>query len=182
MKGVKEVIDLLNEVLAGELVAINQYFLHAKMCNNWGYRRLAANVRHESNRRDEARRQLADRILFLDGLPNFQRLDPLSHRADRARAAPVRRRPRVPGGQAAQRRDPALPRSGRQRHRGHPHPHPGLRRGARRLAGDADQARRAPRRAAYLASSSARAEANMCVAARRAGPAGAPVEALTGGP
>jgi bacterioferritin len=78
MKGVKEVIDLLNEVLAGELVAINQYFLHAKMCQNWGYLRIAAKVRRESIDEMKHAEVLADRILFLDALPNFQRLDRLS--------------------------------------------------------------------------------------------------------
>ena len=78
MKGAKEVIDLLNEVLAGELVAINQYFLHAKMCQNWGYLRIASRVRHESIDEMKHADQLADRILFLEGLPNFQRLDKLS--------------------------------------------------------------------------------------------------------
>ena len=78
MKGVKEVIDLLNEVLAGELVAINQYFLHAKMCKNWGYLRIAAKVRQESIDEMKHADQLADRILFLEGLPNFQRLDRLT--------------------------------------------------------------------------------------------------------
>jgi bacterioferritin len=78
MKGAKEVIDLLNEVLAGELVAINQYFLHAKMCKNWGYLRIAAKVRHESIDEMKHAEALADRILFLDGLPNFQRLDKLT--------------------------------------------------------------------------------------------------------
>jgi bacterioferritin len=78
MKGTKEVIELLNEVLAGELVAINQYFLHAKMCQNWGYRRIASKVRHESIDEMKHADQLADRILFLEGLPNFQRLDKLN--------------------------------------------------------------------------------------------------------
>ena len=78
MKGVKEVIDLLNEVLAGELVAINQYFLHAKMCKNWGYMALAETIRKESIDEMKHADQLADRILFLDGLPNFQRLDRLT--------------------------------------------------------------------------------------------------------
>jgi bacterioferritin len=78
MKGSREVIDLLNEVLAGELVAINQYFLHAKMCQNWGYRRIAAKVRSESIDEMKHAEQLADRILFLEGLPNFQRLDKLN--------------------------------------------------------------------------------------------------------
>jgi bacterioferritin len=78
MKGAKDVIDLLNEVLAGELVAINQYFLHAKMCKNWGYLRIAAKVRHESIDEMKHAEALADRILFLEGLPNFQRLDKLT--------------------------------------------------------------------------------------------------------
>jgi bacterioferritin len=78
MKGAKDVLDLLNEVLAGELVAINQYFLHAKMCKNWGYLRIAEHVRNESIDEMKHADQLADRILFLDGLPNFQRLDKLN--------------------------------------------------------------------------------------------------------
>lgn len=74
MRGDEQIIELLNEVLTAELTAINQYFLHAKMCDNWGYRRLAEHVRHESI--DEMRHadQLTDRILFLEGMPNFQRL------------------------------------------------------------------------------------------------------------
>lgn len=77
MKGSKEVIDLLNEVLAGELVAINQYFLHAKMCQNWGYVKIASKVRAESIDEMRHAEALTDRILFLDGLPNLQRLDQL---------------------------------------------------------------------------------------------------------
>ena len=74
MQGDPEVIALLNEQLTSELTAINQYFLHAKMQENWGYTRLAAHTRHESI--DEMRHAeiLTDRILFLEGLPNFQRL------------------------------------------------------------------------------------------------------------
>ena len=78
MKGIKEVVDLLNEVLAGELVAINQYFLHAKMCKNWGYLRIAAQVRSESIDEMKHAEALVDRILFLEGLPNLQRLDKIN--------------------------------------------------------------------------------------------------------
>ncbi|HZB32457.1 MAG TPA: bacterioferritin [Streptosporangiaceae bacterium] len=77
MEGDTEVIALLNEQLTAELTAINQYFLHAKMQENWGFPRLARHTRAESI--DEMRHAevLTDRILFLGGLPNYQRLDPL---------------------------------------------------------------------------------------------------------
>jgi bacterioferritin len=77
MQGDARVIEFLNEQLTAELTAINQYFLHAKMQENWGYTKLAAHTRHESI--DEMRHAevLTDRILFLEGLPNFQRLFPL---------------------------------------------------------------------------------------------------------
>src|SRR5580698_1680505 len=77
MQGDPEIIAMLNEQLTAELTAINQYFLHAKMQENWGYTALAKHTRAESI--DEMRHAeiLADRILFLDGLPNFQRLGPL---------------------------------------------------------------------------------------------------------
>jgi bacterioferritin len=74
MQGDPRTIEFLNEQLTAELTAINQYFLHAKMQENWGYTKLAAYTRHESI--DEMRHAevLTDRILFLEGLPNFQRL------------------------------------------------------------------------------------------------------------
>ncbi len=77
MKGAREVIDVLNEVLAGELVAINQYFLHAKMCENWGFTQIATRVRTESIDEMKHAEMLTARILYLEGLPNLQRLDKL---------------------------------------------------------------------------------------------------------
>src|SRR5262249_53984369 len=77
MKGQKEIIDLLNEVLAAELVAINQYFLHAKMQQNWGLLTLAKKTRDESIDEMRHAEDIVARILFLEGLPNLQRLDQL---------------------------------------------------------------------------------------------------------
>jgi bacterioferritin len=74
MNGHPEVIAILNDVLAGELVAINQYFMHAKMCQNWGYDRIADKVRSESIDEMKHAEALMDRILYLDGLPNLQQL------------------------------------------------------------------------------------------------------------
>lgn len=77
MEGDNEIIALLNEQLTAELTAINQYFLHAKMQESWGYPKLAAHTRSESFDEMRHAERLTDRILFLDGLPNYQRLDPL---------------------------------------------------------------------------------------------------------
>ena len=77
MQGNAEIIELLNDVLTGELTAINQYFVHAKMCDNWGYENLAHHIRDESIDEMKHAEALVERILYLDGVPNLQRLSPL---------------------------------------------------------------------------------------------------------
>lgn len=74
MRGNESVIELLNEVLTAELTAINQYFVDAKMCENWGYRRLADHIRKDSIDEMGDAEKLIDRILYLEGVPNLQRL------------------------------------------------------------------------------------------------------------
>ncbi|WP_214365312.1 bacterioferritin [Pseudonocardia sp. H11422] len=74
MQGDPEVIELLNQQLTSELTAINQYFLHAKMQANWGYTKLASYTRDESMDEMRHAERITDRILFLEGLPNYQRL------------------------------------------------------------------------------------------------------------
>ena len=78
VKGGKEVIAALNDVLTGELTAINQYFMHAKMCAHWGFGGLAAKLRAETIDEMMHADQLIDRILYLGGLPNLQRLGKLN--------------------------------------------------------------------------------------------------------
>jgi bacterioferritin len=69
MKGASEVITQLNEILKGEVTAVNQYFLHASMCKNWGYMRLSKKIYEESLEEMRHAQRLIDRILFLEGLP-----------------------------------------------------------------------------------------------------------------
>jgi bacterioferritin len=77
MQGDAEIIALLNEQLTSELTAINQYFLHAKMQQNWGLTKLASYTRSESMDEMRHAERITDRILLLEGLPNYQRLLPL---------------------------------------------------------------------------------------------------------
>ncbi len=77
MKGHDKILKFLNEVLKAELTAINQYFLHAKMCENWGYIRLAEYNRKESISEMDHAEKLMQRILFLEGAPNMTEIGPI---------------------------------------------------------------------------------------------------------
>lgn len=77
MKGNDQVLELLNLLLTNELTSINQYFVHAKMCQNWGFERLAEVLRAESIDEMKHADEIIERILFLQGVPNLQRYNKL---------------------------------------------------------------------------------------------------------
>ena len=74
MQGSQEIIDFLNEALAAEVTAINQYFVNSKVCEDWGWTRLAAKMREESIEEMHDAEKLMDRILYLDGMPRLESL------------------------------------------------------------------------------------------------------------
>jgi len=77
MKGDAKVVEFLNKALRHELTAVNQYWLHYRLLDNWGYKDLAKQWRKESIEEMEHADKLVERIIFLDGIPNMQVLDPL---------------------------------------------------------------------------------------------------------
>jgi bacterioferritin len=77
MKGDSAIIEKLNELLTAELTAVNQYFIHYRMCDNWGYARLAHKKREESIAEMKDADRLIERVLYLEGVPNMQRLNPV---------------------------------------------------------------------------------------------------------
>jgi bacterioferritin len=77
VQGNAQILEALNDVLTAELTAINQYFVHHKMCENWGYQKLSKKKREESVGEMKDADQLIERILYLDGVPNLQRYHPV---------------------------------------------------------------------------------------------------------
>jgi bacterioferritin len=77
VQGNPQIIELLNEALTAELTAVNQYFIHYKMAANWGYDGLAGRLREESIDEMRDAETVMDRILYLEGMPNMQRLNPV---------------------------------------------------------------------------------------------------------
>jgi bacterioferritin len=77
VRGDPQVIEALNDVLTAELTAVNQYFVHHKMCENWGYRRLSHKKREEAIGEMKDADKVIERILYFEGVPNMQRLNPV---------------------------------------------------------------------------------------------------------
>jgi bacterioferritin len=77
MKADPQVLEVLSDVLAAELTAINQYFIHAKMCANWGYKKLAHQKREESIEEMKDADAIMERILYFDGIPNMMKMNPV---------------------------------------------------------------------------------------------------------
>jgi bacterioferritin len=75
MQGSLRIIDLLNKLLSLELRAINQYFTHYKVCQNWGYERMAKKFREQSLAEMTDAEEIMDRVLYFEGMPNLQRFD-----------------------------------------------------------------------------------------------------------
>ncbi len=76
-KGDPQIIEALNDILSAELTSINQYFIHHKMCENWGYEALSHKKREESIEEMKDADKVIERTLYLDGVPNMQRLSPI---------------------------------------------------------------------------------------------------------
>ncbi len=74
MKAKEGILDMLNDILTSELTKVNQYFVHAEMCRNWGYERLYKKIRAESIREMKHAEKIVEHILYLEGVPNMQRL------------------------------------------------------------------------------------------------------------
>ena len=77
MRGDPAIINALNEILTAELTGINQYFIHHRMCANWGYAKISSKKRSESIDEMKHADRVIDRILYLDGVPNMQRMNPV---------------------------------------------------------------------------------------------------------
>lgn len=118
MKGDAKVIAILNEVLKAELTAINQYFLHAEMCENWGYERMAKQVRKESIEEMQHAEILMERILYLDGAPNMSDYFKIKCRANAEATTTERSRTRIHRRETFERRNQGSRRCRRQRFAG----------------------------------------------------------------
>ena len=137
-----EITELLNEVLTAELTSVNQYFVDYKMLDNWGYEPLAQHYRDESIDEMKDADELIGRILFLEGVPNLQRLGTVRVGESVPEKLQLALDLEYESIERLNRRHRPLPRARRQRHPGAAGEHPGGRGGARRLARDAARSRR----------------------------------------